>query len=82
MGEARGSHGPLGLRSSTRNTLTPRERQIATLAALGLTCYQIADRLFVSTNTIKTHLRHAYEKTGSRNRLDLEHWLARSQLPD
>jgi DNA-binding CsgD family transcriptional regulator len=69
------------MRSSTRNTLTPRERQIAALAALGLTCHQIAERLFLTANTVKTHLRHAYEKTGSRNRLELEHWLARSQPP-
>ncbi|HJX60932.1 MAG TPA: helix-turn-helix transcriptional regulator [Dehalococcoidia bacterium] len=64
------------MRSSTRNTLTPRECQVAALAALGLTYGEIADRLFVSTNTVKTHLHRVYEKTGSRNRLDLEHWLA------
>ena len=67
------------MRPSTRNTLTPREREIATLAALGLTCREIGEKFMVSTNTVKTHLRHAYEKTGSRNRLELEHWLARSR---
>jgi DNA-binding CsgD family transcriptional regulator len=67
------------MRSPTKNTLTARERQVAALAALGLTCRQIAERLFVSTDTVKTHLRHAYDKTGSRNRLELEHWLTRSQ---
>jgi len=66
-------------RASPECALTPREHEVATLAALELTCRQIAENLCVSTNTVKTHLRHAYEKAGARNRLQLEHWLARNQ---
>ncbi len=46
-------------RSSTKNTLTGRESEVAALATLGLTCRQIDERLFVSTNTVKTHLHRA-----------------------
>lgn len=34
----------------------------------GLTNQAIADRLFISINTVKTHARHIYEKLGVRNR--------------
>ena len=32
---------------------------------------EIADRLFISTKTVKTHVHHLYEKTDSRNRMEL-----------
>lgn len=42
--------------------LTPREREILTLAAQGLNSQGIADRLFLSVSTVKTHLRGLYRK--------------------
>ncbi|TMB97985.1 MAG: helix-turn-helix transcriptional regulator [Chloroflexi bacterium] len=58
-----------------RAPLSARERQIAYLAADGLTCQEIADRLSVSVTTVRTHLAHIYEKLGARNRLEMEHKL-------
>jgi len=52
-------------------SLTVSEQQTARLAADGLTNRAIAARLFVSPNTVSTHLRHAYAKLGVRSRAAL-----------
>jgi DNA-binding CsgD family transcriptional regulator len=48
--------------------LTPRERQVLQLAAEGASGPNIAERLFVSPGTVKTHFRNIYEKLGARDR--------------
>ncbi len=50
--------------------LSPRERQVAALAAGGATAKEIGDRLFVTLPTVRTHLRHAYEKLGVRGQTE------------
>jgi two-component system nitrate/nitrite response regulator NarL len=42
--------------------LTEREREVLTLLCDGLSAPQIAQRLFLSTATVKTHLAHLYAK--------------------
>jgi DNA-binding CsgD family transcriptional regulator len=51
--------------------LTPQERRVAVLVSEGLTNREVAARLFVSTNTVETHLRHAFQKLGVRSRTQL-----------
>jgi DNA-binding CsgD family transcriptional regulator len=53
------------------DSLTPTERQVAALAAQGLTSRQIGDRLYISTFTVGSHLRHIYQKLGVNSRLQL-----------
>jgi PAS domain S-box-containing protein len=48
--------------------LSERELEVLTLAAEGNTGPQIAERLFVSPATIKTHFEHIYEKLGVGDR--------------
>jgi DNA-binding NarL/FixJ family response regulator len=48
--------------------LTVREAEVLDLIAKGLTNPQIAEALFVSAHTIKTHVNRIFAKTGSRNR--------------
>jgi len=55
--------------------LTSREMDVARLAADGLTCREVAARLRISMNTVKTHLEHIYDKLGAKNRIELEHKL-------
>jgi DNA-binding NarL/FixJ family response regulator len=42
--------------------LTPREREIGALAAMGYSNAEIAERLYVSPETVKTHLASIYRK--------------------
>jgi DNA-binding CsgD family transcriptional regulator len=48
--------------------LTPREREVLQLAAEGLSGPGIAEHLFVSPGTVKTHFKNIYEKLGVRDR--------------
>ncbi len=50
--------------------LTPRELEVLTIAATGLQIHEIGRQLFVSRETVKSHLAHAYAKLGARNRAD------------
>ncbi len=62
------SHGPEAL-------LTAREREIAHLAARGLSDKDIARRLGISITTVRTHIDHAFRKLNVNNRMTLVHKL-------
>ncbi len=51
--------------------LTARETEILSLLARGRTLPYIANELFVTTGTVKTHVRHIYEKALVNNRQEL-----------
>jgi DNA-binding NarL/FixJ family response regulator len=51
--------------------LTPQEREIAVLAATGLTNKQIAERLYLSPRTVGAHLYHLFPKLGITSRAAL-----------
>lgn len=48
--------------------LTPREREVVTLAAAGMSNQQIATALFVSVATVKDHMHSVLNKTGLESR--------------
>jgi len=48
--------------------LTPRELEILGLIAEGLSNKGIAERVFVSENTVKTHVSRVFDKLGARRR--------------
>ncbi|MFF4354732.1 response regulator [Streptomyces sp. NPDC001530] len=52
-------------------SLTPRERDVTSLVALGLSNDEIAERLFVSPLTAKTHINRAMTKLAARDRAQL-----------
>jgi pSer/pThr/pTyr-binding forkhead associated (FHA) protein len=51
--------------------LTERERDVLRLISQGLTDKVIAERLFISANTVRSHLERIREKTGLRRRSEL-----------
>ncbi len=51
--------------------LSRREREVAEMAAAGLSSPDIAERLFLSSRTVENHLARAFTKLGVRNRSDL-----------
>jgi DNA-binding NarL/FixJ family response regulator len=52
-------------------TLTGRELEVVELATAGLTNREIAERLYLSTKTVETHLSRAFTKLDVRSRVDL-----------
>jgi DNA-binding CsgD family transcriptional regulator len=56
--------------------LSPREKQVTALTCLGLTNRQIAGRLALSPETIKTHVRNVLLKFGLSSKEKLRHILA------
>jgi DNA-binding NarL/FixJ family response regulator len=56
---------------SKLTVLTDREREVTALVAAGLTNANIADRLYLSVATVKTHVNRAMSKLGARDRAQL-----------
>ena len=56
--------------------LTPRQREVATLIALGLTNRQIAERLVISLRTADNHVQHIFDKLGLSSRAQVAAWIA------
>jgi two-component system NarL family response regulator len=57
--------------------LSPREREVLELMAEGLRNREIAERLFLSEATVKTHVRHLLDKLRLRNRAEAAAFAAR-----
>jgi DNA-binding CsgD family transcriptional regulator len=56
--------------------LSPREREIATLIAQGLTNRQMADRLIIAERTADTHVQNILAKLGCASRREVGRFLA------
>ena len=55
-------------RDRKADTLTAREVEVLQLLAFGHTNRDIAEKLFISPDTVKTHLEHIFEKLGASDR--------------
>jgi two-component system, NarL family, response regulator LiaR len=54
--------------------LTPRESEVLALITHGLTNQEIADRAYISINSVKTYVRTAYRKIGVSRRSQAVSW--------
>jgi DNA-binding CsgD family transcriptional regulator len=63
------------------HSLSRREAQVALCCAEGLTNAEIGDKLHVSEQTIKFHLRHIFVKFGVRRRTELVSRLLTQRMP-
>ena len=68
---ARRARGPRNRPATGWESLTPAERQVAQLAASGMSNPQIAGQLFMSRSTVKMHLSSVYLKLRIANRTEL-----------
>jgi ATP/maltotriose-dependent transcriptional regulator MalT len=57
------------IEAPTASNLTPREREVLSLLAQGLTNAEIAKRLFITESTAKVHVHHILAKLGTKTRL-------------
>jgi DNA-binding NarL/FixJ family response regulator len=58
----------------TKELLTRRERQILSLISIGASNDEIADRLSISSNTVRTHVYNLYRKISVPNRMQAALW--------
>lgn len=68
---------PAPAAGSLLEMLTPRERQVARLMAVGYTNHQIAQQLVVTRGTAANHVAHILDKLGLANRTQVAAALAR-----
>jgi DNA-binding CsgD family transcriptional regulator len=62
---------PSATSSAQAARLTRREREVAALAATGISSREIAERLFLSVRTVDNHLQRVYAKVGVTSREEL-----------
>jgi DNA-binding NarL/FixJ family response regulator len=65
------AHGRQHHQASDPDALTPAELRVRNLAEQGVKSQLIAGQLFVSSNTIETHLQHIYRKLGINSQREL-----------
>ena len=58
--------------------LSPRESEVLALIAQGLSNQEIADRAYISINSVKTYIRTAYRKIGVERRTQAVLWATRN----
>lgn len=69
------------LRRAAPAELSDREAQVLALIAGGISNEEVADRLFLSINTVKTRIRTAYAKIGVSSRAQATAWTLRHYRP-
>lgn len=61
-------------RRTLGSALSPREREVLTMAAQGHVNKVIAHRLHISEGTVGDHLKRIYQKLGCRSRVSAAVW--------
>ncbi len=57
-------------RTDDLNALSDREQEVLDHLSTGMTAKEIGEKLFVSANTVRTHIRHIYEKLHVQTRVE------------
>ena len=62
---------PAAVEEATSDGLTTREREVALLVADGQRSREVAERMAIAPQTVKSHLKTIFDKLGVRNRVEL-----------
>lgn len=82
LGVRRGAKGRRDRPTVGWDSLTPSELRVVELAAEGLANRQVAERLYLSTRTVESHLAHVYRKLGFGTRAELAaQYVRRTESP-
>ena len=68
------------LRDPSSSPLSPREVEVVRLVGLGLRNAEVAKRLFISEETVKSHLNNIFNKLGIQDRVELTVYAIRTGL--
>lgn len=63
-------------------SLTPRELEVAVPYTRGKTIREIAASLFISEDTVESHIKNLRSKTGAGSRFEVAEWLKKNGLPE
>jgi len=80
LSASRDGHEDLLPTLADREGLSDREAEIVGLVAMGLTNRDIAQRLFITENTAKVHIKNILEKLGLRNKQQLAAYAVKAGL--
>ena len=75
---ALGNRGKDRIYKKEKVSLTPREKEILAMIAMGVKNEEITAKLFISANTVKTHIYNIFKKIGVPNRLQAALWAAKN----
>ncbi len=67
----RAAAGQSAARERERSPLSQREREIVALVAQGFKNKEMAEKMFISEQTVKNHLHNIFDKLGVSDRLEL-----------
>ena len=67
-------------KKDTKVHFTSREKDIMSLLLFGLTNREIADKLIVTTHTVRVILEHIYEKTSCHTRVQLVVYILKNKI--
>ena len=68
------------LRQASANILSAREEEVVRHVALGLRNAEVARRLFISEQTVKSHLNNVFQKLGIQDRVELTVYAIRNGI--
>jgi DNA-binding NarL/FixJ family response regulator len=63
-----------------KSLLTPREQEVAAPYARGKSVREMAEALFISEDTVESHIKNIRSKTGATSRYEVGEWLKKHEL--
>lgn len=70
----------IGKSSTGKSPITPREMEVAPLYVKGKSVKEIAETLFISEDTVESHIKNIRSKTGAASRYEVGEWLKKNEL--